>query len=493
MRRKWLFSGLFSIKYLFVIGIPFFILSGVTAQIGVRLLPEGGLSYPIGDYKSENVFAARGYQYGGHLDLLWGAFGLGVYGGIDKNRIQFEDLLSADNAGLSIEKTAEIERDHWRQWAAGIGPVLRLRLSKRIHFELSSKIGIARFSYPDYSQLAAIGPPLDGEFTLYRTNNAEMAEKFNPMLLSAGRLSIGLARNIELSLSGNFRHVRDVRHAYSYLDGNFSPGMSNDELIAALETAPTVQEIRKCHFNSVGATLGLSVQFGGKSKPGEKIAPPVPSYPADGAIISAQEADSLTLEWQRETPPVEKANYKLWLWKVTGSGADSLLLDTKVKRKQEYALPEKVKLETGGSYKWRLQAVDDSRLGACAGGCYSVEATFQVGAGASEQYHQLLTDNSGNYIEVRNRLRVDLPKNIHMMGKPVVGRIFNQQNDTVWEASDLTAGRQAKNYTMDDYGRLTVPVAHLPAGYYVFELTTENKRAYYFRFQVVNSNVGKKN
>lgn len=485
-------------KHSILFGILLAGLTTAVAQSGrVRLMPEAGLSYPLGDFKSQNVFAAKGYQLGGHLDLMWGSFGLGLYGGMDRSDIQYEDLLPAGNSGLSIVKMADIDRGHWRQLSAGLGPVWRVKLSKRINFELSSKVGIAQFAYPDYSQLVNIGGPPSQEFTLYQTNNEAVAKRFNPMLLSAGRLNIGLTRNIDLSLAGNFRHVRDVHHAYRYLDGNFSPDMSNEALIDALGTAPTVAEVRKCHFNSVGVTVGLGITFGGdKDKLGEevKIAPPVPEYPEDGATLSLQEAASLELKWLKESPHVAKANYNLWIWKVSesGRGADSLMLQTKVKRGRQYVLPRNVRLESGNAYKWRVQAVDDKKLKACPEGCYSVEATFQVGVVASEQYHQLLTEKSGNYIEVRNRLRVDLPKNIHMMGKPI-GRIFNQQSETVWESSDLTARRQAENYALDDYGRLTVNISRLPVGYYFFELTTENKRAYYFRFQVVKNNESNRN
>lgn len=485
-------------KYSLLFGILLACLTTAGAQgSGVRLLPEAGQSYPLGDFKSQNVFAAKGYQLGGHLDLLWGSFGLGLYAGMDRSDIQYSDLLPTDQAGLSIIKTADIDRGHWQQLAAGLGPLWRVKLSKRINFELSSKVGIAQFAYPDYSQLVNIGAPASEEFTLYQTNNEAVARRFNPMLLSAGRLNIGLTRNIDLSLAGNFRHVRDVHHAYRYLDGNFSPDMSNEALIDALASAPTVAEVRKCHFNSVGVTAGLGITFGGnKDKPGNeaKIAPPVPEYPEDGATLSAEEADSLVLQWLREKPEVGKANYNVWLYKAveSGQGADSLIFKTKTRRKNELLLPENIQLEPDQTYKWRVQAVDDKELKACPEGCYSVEATFKVGVVASEQYHQLLTENSGNYIEVRNRLRVDLPKNIHMMGKPI-GRIFNQQSETVWESSDLTTRRQAENYALDDYGRLTVNISRMPVGYYFFELTTENKRAYYFRFQVAKNNESNRN
>jgi hypothetical protein len=474
----------------FLLGILFLFPAAAFAQHrAVSILPEAGLSNPIGDFKGTNVFAKQGLQFGLHIDKMWGRFGLGLYGGFDKNDILYNDLLP-ENIGPNISRVENIARYDWRQFAAGAGPVLQISISKKINFELTSKLGLAKFSHPDFSKSLAVSEPLNNTYTLFQTRNEDIDKKLNPMLLSALRFNFQLTKRIDLSLAGNFKHVRNVLHSYSYLDADFDPGMSNEELIQTLRTAPTITETRKCYFNTVGVTLGLGFHIGGKPEEDEKIDPPVPEYPEDGATISMQEADSLVLQWRKESPPVEKAGYKLWLWKVveSASGADSLVLETKVKRSLQYTLPANVRLEAGSNYKWQVQAVDDRRLGACAGGCYSVEATFKVEAGASDQYYQLLTENSGNYIEARNRLRVSLPKNIHFMGKSATSRIVNRKNETVWKADEIIIGKNGENYTLDDYGRLAVSISRLPAGYYVFELETESKRTYYFRFQIVNGN-----
>ncbi|MCW5922644.1 MAG: hypothetical protein KIS77_09880 [Saprospiraceae bacterium] len=483
-------------KHIILFSLMFACLNMAVAQkASLRLLPEAGLSYPLGDFKSQNVYAAKGYQFGGHLDLMWGNFGLGLYGGMDKNNIQYEDLLPASNSGLSIVKTADIEQGYWRQLAAGLGPVLRLNLSKRLNFELSSKAGVAQIAYPNYSQLVNIGTPPVQEFTLYQTNNEAVAKQFNPMLLSAGRLNIGLARNIDLSLSGNFRHVRDVRHAYRFLDGDFSPNMTNEALLEALRTAPTVAEVRKCHFNSVGVTVGLGIIFGGKKdRPDEvKIAPPVPEYPEDGATISTEEADSLVLQWQREKPETAKANYNLWLYKVaeSGRGADSLILKTKTQRKNLLALPQSVRLEPDQTYKWRVQAVDDNKLKPCPGDCYSLYATFQVGGDESVYYYELLTKDAGNYVEAKGQLRVNLPKNLYLQGK-VGGSIFNAKNEEVLKVENLLPGNRSAFHTTDEQGRVAFSLRGLPVGYYRLEVQDEQHRRYFLRFKIGKSTAHEK-
>ncbi len=467
----------------------------ISQNRGISILPEAGLSSPLGDFKEVNVFAKQGYQFGLHLDKMWGNFGLGLYGGYDKYGIQFPDLIPVEHPGLTILKSEAIVQDSWKQLLAGIGPVLKLNLSKKVHIELTSKVGVSKFAYPDFGKFVEVADPLNQTYVLYQTKNEELKKKFTPMLLSALRLNFKVAKRLDLSLSGNYLHVRDVLHSYAYLDAGLNPNMSAQELVTSLRTAPAVSEVRKCYFNSIGATIGLSFNLAGKeSKPDEKIDPPVPVYPEDGAVITMEEADSLVLEWRKEQPNVEKANYNFWLYKVSESTntRDSLIFNTKIKRNLKVSLPESIDLELGASYRWKVQAVDDSRLKACPAGCYSVEASFTVSSVPSFQYYQLISQNQGNYVEVKGQLRVVIPRNI-MQGENISGRIFNQKNEVVWESNDLSLGKGGETYTLDDYGMLSVNIAGLPEGYYVFELATEKNRAYFFRFKVEKSNGGNRN
>ncbi|MCB0651768.1 MAG: hypothetical protein KDC85_10870 [Saprospiraceae bacterium] len=255
--------------------LPFFVFC---QNKGIRVLPEAGLSNPIGDFKAENVFAKRGVQFGLHLEKMWGKFGLGVYGGMDMNDIQFDDVLPAGNSGLSLTKSENIVQNQWKQFLAAAGPVLKLDLSKKINIELTSKLGLAKVSYPDFGKFLEVGAPLNQAYTLYQTKNETIEQKLNPVLFSALRINFKLAKRVDLSLSGNYKFVKDVLHSYSFLNAEFTPEMSNDALIQTLRTAPTYAEVRKCDFNSFGVAVGLSFIFG-KDKPKDKMDPPVPDYP----------------------------------------------------------------------------------------------------------------------------------------------------------------------------------------------------------------------
>lgn len=451
---------------------------------GIRILPEAGLSNPIGDFKAENVFAKRGYQFGLHLEKMWGKFGLGIYGGMDMNDIQFDDLLPAGNSGLSLTKSENIVQYQWKQFLAAAGPVLKLDLSKKINIELTSKLGLAKFSYPDFGKFLEVGAPLNQEYVLYQTKNETIEQKLNPVLFSALRINFKLAKRVDLSLSGNYKYVKDVLHSYSFLNAEFTPDMSNDALIQTLRTAPTYAEVRKCDFNSFGVAVGLSFIFG-KDKPKDKMDPPVPDYPENGAIITTQEADSLTLEWLKEKPNVNKANYNLWLYQVREAGdqPDSLIYQTKIKRSLEALLPEEIKLNSGASYKWKVQAVDDSALKACLEGCYSVEAEFRVSGSSIECILKKKLD-AGFYTLVNGSLNFKFEEEYLNNGNELEFNIFDKNRVIV--LSNTSPGINVKVTYKDNRCRLNLKALNpsLPQGFYILEVKDKKGEISMLRFKL---------
>lgn len=454
-------------------------------------MPEAGLSIPNGDFKSQNVFASSGFQMGLNVDFFWGKFGLGLYGGTNNNGTNYEDGLPPVG-GLIISRSNQINRDTWKQLLVGLGPIVKLPISQKFDLELSSKFGFSKFAYPDYTEYVETGDPLNQAYIMYETRNQDVEQKLNAMLLSAAKLSFKPSQKIAISLGANYTHAKDVLHSYKYLDGSFNPEMSDDELIASFLEAPTVTEIRKCHFNTIGITLGIGILIGGdkdKSKEDEKMEPPIPDYPEDGSTITPQEADSLTLVWLKENPNVDKANYNLWLYQVADSTRkhDSLIYQTKIERSLKFLLPKNIKLQTDSTYRWKVQAVDDKRLKPCPEACNSIDATFKISNTLQFQYYHLSTQNSGNYIEMRNQLRILLPKYIET-GGVVQATIFNQRDEPVLTIDSLSRGVQRENYQSDAEGRVTIDLKRLEAGYYLLEVKNERKKTYYLRFRNTKTN-----
>lgn len=264
-----------------ILFIALFPLVAKGQSTNLRLLPEVGLSSPLTEFKEINVYAKQGMQFGLHLDKMWGRFGLGLYGGLDINPAKFDDPLPASTPGLTISRSGEYVQGNWKQFKAGIGPIVSLDISKKFRLDLTSKLGIANTSYPNFSQAIDVGSPLNQSYILYETKNEAIDKKLNPLLLSAARLNFKISKRTDLSLSASYQHVRNVTHSYSYLDGGFNPEMSNEELISALQTAPTITEIRKCHFNTYGITLGLTFNI---SSPKDETPETIVTQPSDSCL-----------------------------------------------------------------------------------------------------------------------------------------------------------------------------------------------------------------
>lgn len=467
---------------------------------GIRLMPEGGLSLPSGEFKDPNVFAGNGIQAGLNLDAMFGKFGLGLYGGIDKNKIKFEDGLPVNTNGLVPSKSSQGSSYSWDQVLVGLGPILQLKISEKFNFEISPKIGFSKFSYPHFEQSIDVTAPLNQEYLLYKTKNEDIDKKFNTMFLSSARLNFKVSKKIGLALGANYKNVQGVLHSYTYLDGGFNPGMSNEEIVAALRTRPMVTDLRKCNFNSIGVTLGVSFNLGGgKDKPKDeqkddvKMEPPIPQYPPDGATITVEEADSLVLKWVKETPNVDKANYNLWLYEVRDSTRkhDSLIYKTKVERSLKFLLPENVKLIPDSTYRYEVQAVDDQRLKPCPGDCYSVDATFTISNIIDFQYYHLLTQNAGSYVEIENRLNFTIPDDLETGGR-VEARIYNDSSEIIMLLENLTSNTKAENYSVDAQGIVSIPINRFDAGYYVLQVKNERNRDYFLRFLIASHNANDK-
>lgn len=351
-----------------------------------RILPEAGISNPSGDLKANNAFAKRGHQVGLNLDLLFGKIGLGLYGGLDKNNINFTDNLPTNISTLS--RSSDIKKYDWKQLMAGLGPVIQFDFTKKFNIELAPKIGFAKFIYPDYRQYAEMGSPINKGYILYQTRNEDIEKKYNLALLAALRLNFKISKSLDFSVSGNYKNVGKVLHSYTYLLGDFNPNMTQGQLIEVLRKAKTVTEIRECNFNTFGLVAGLSFKFGGgKKKPKEEnhekeiMDPPMLEFPEDSASISFVQADSLVLKWIKENPNVENANYNLWLYKVADSAIrknDTLLLQTKVIKELQFQLAKRIKFEEGQTYRWLVQATDDNKLRPCPDGCFSQQAIFLI-------------------------------------------------------------------------------------------------------------------
>lgn len=253
---------------------------------GLFLLPEAGVSLPYKAYNLPNLSSSPGYQAGLHIEKKWKTFGLGLYGGYNVASLGYEYRLPAANSGLAIERLQEIGRDQLSQLSVGLGPLLSFRLSDKIGLDLSSKFGISKINFPDFEERVRLGTFPAEEYVLYSTRYESVEQTVFPMLLSSIRLQYRLGGRASAFLSGSYSQVWNVRHSYRYLEGNFSPSLSNEALLDALRTAPTVQEIRRCQISNTSISAGISLQLGNIHQVPSPVLP-APELPSKDSLLAA--------------------------------------------------------------------------------------------------------------------------------------------------------------------------------------------------------------
>jgi hypothetical protein len=189
---------------------------------GFRLLPEGGLSLPTGDFSAKNVFGSQGIYAGLNADYFWGKFGVGLFGGINNNDTDYTDDLPTDGS-LITSRFNNVTQHSWKQLPVGLGPIYRLGLSEKFDLEFSFKVGFSKFTYPDYAESIETGAPLNQRYLKYETRNQDVKEKLSAMLRTSLNLNFNLSESIDLSPGANYAHAKGVEHSYMYLDGGFNP------------------------------------------------------------------------------------------------------------------------------------------------------------------------------------------------------------------------------------------------------------------------------
>lgn len=290
--------------FAFILLLPFLIKA---QNKGLILSPESGLSIPL-ELGIPKTTTSSGYQAHVHLDKKWNFFGLGLYTGFNSNRIGYDFQIPSSNSTLSIARLQNIQQRQLQHWSAGLGPLLSFRLSEKIGIDLSSKFGLVKINFPNFEERIRVGTGTTQEYTLYSTNSQS---NFYPQLLSFMRLQYKFSDRTSFFLSGSLHQTWNVKHAYRYLDANFSPSMSNESFLQALRTAPTIQEIRKCYLNTTGLSVGMSIQLSSIKK--DSIKPVLPVPITDSSIVAKNECSKLKVSLEKQTNPRSPCCYRIVL------------------------------------------------------------------------------------------------------------------------------------------------------------------------------------
>jgi hypothetical protein len=376
----------------------------------------------------------------------------------------------------------DLDRDFWLSSFVFVGPVINLG-NGRFHLELFPKIGMGFIK--EARREVTYTSPMGTEHLLYNDNTPETNLDGNSLFSGFdARLNIDLTKNIGINLGGGFNTNRFFGEGNStiYREVNTSgDGVTEEEL-----TSGRLLQLNCKSYDLFHISAGISLKLGKKKKDkkpeqeGKAMLPPKPIFPEDQSKISQAEADSLVLEWIKETPNVDRANYQFYLYKKQKDGAkDSLVFNTKIIRNTELELPEKVQLQSGVTYLWKVQATDDKDLNPCPDGCNSITYEFEVATLAIPQFYQMLDKNIGNYVPSGDMLRFMVSPSM-LYSEKIILEIFDEDNQVVKSLNDFEESNQ--ELTILPRNRYELLIKELAYDQYFVLKVSNGKRAQFLRF-----------
>lgn len=312
------------------------------AQSPWQLHPQAAYTLPAEGFRGDGLLSPeQGLRYGLHLDKMWRNFGLGLYAGFGLNDFRPRNRPPADLSGslLNYQSLSNFDALRWKGYQGALGPVLQL--GKKFNIQLFAKAGATIFDHRAYTYALDVREPVERTYTLLSANNVDEEKDYNLLLLTGLRVNIPLSGSIGLSLGADYTHIRDVVHGYTYLDAEFPPGAGEEEIIDILSTASTVTEVRQCHFNTIGLTVGLTFRFG-KRMPrppdivdDEPDLPVLPEYPCEqlrylapgfNDVYTLQEKNQVEFQWADANVP--GLRYELVLYARIGGAYTPIHTET---------------------------------------------------------------------------------------------------------------------------------------------------------------------
>jgi hypothetical protein len=376
---------------------------------------------------------------------------------------------------------------HWDNKLIFLGPIFEL--GDKLSLKLFPKIGYGFLNAPQKEYFLKSDPSV----LIY----SERHEGNKNSLFSGidAKLEFRLIKNISAHLNAGYNTNRffNETNTTTYRDFSSIQGDISNDLI---KNSPLLEKVCNC-FELINFGAGITIGFGNPknkkpptetsptkpnkdtAKENKKIEPPTPFYPENEAKISIQEADTLTLEWDKETPSLKSVNYELILYKKGEENEkDSLLYKQKIERNSHHKLPDEIELINGKEYKWQIQAIDNKALKNCPGDCISIQSEFKVASLVVPQYYQLLTTNSGNSVPVGNELLFIVPRNFQGIS-PLTLRVYKEKKVVALESKNLKEDERVRT---TDFERFGINIQKLETNQHYFLEVKGNKRTKYLRF-----------
>lgn len=254
------------------------------AQQNTQFIPEFSLGQPIGAFSEDTFNTKNGFGGGLHLEKqnLWKVFGLGLYAGYHSYTTDFSTAFPSqiNDANFNSRVYVDYKNLNWKSIQVALGPTINFNLTNKLQLQGFTKAGIAKVSYPEYRYYVDGTTPTNEQFTLFEANTPkETQSNFNFMILSGFRFNYNFSKTFGMHVGANFTHIKGLKHIYTSRNIEISGDESPSILYETLQNTSEITETYVCNINSVNATIGITINIGGSTKPPKEQREEEPEIP----------------------------------------------------------------------------------------------------------------------------------------------------------------------------------------------------------------------
>lgn len=267
--------------------------SVVTAQENrfLQLEVNGGISEPMGAFRSQEMFSGTGRSLGGGFDYFFGKFGLGFNAGIFDNNS--EQAFSDYMYHKFLERPSVKQENKWKTKFGMFGPIFKIGI-KKFEFDIYLRGGYSQIQVPDLLFTKSF---FNQSYEVYRfggvSNDWQFAWSSGMKFIYKLTNQLGIQARADYFATTYLSEVAYEKSFRDASDGNNNGAIDDAEYFESRR----VSSSNNLNLSVVNLNLGLLFQLGrAKHQAATQMVPPM--------AVELQDVN-ITEELPLSTPEVE--------------------------------------------------------------------------------------------------------------------------------------------------------------------------------------------
>lgn len=268
-------------------------LSVVTAQENrfLQLEVNGGISEPMGAFRSQEMFSGTGRSIGGGFDYFFGKFGLGFNAGIFDNNS--EQAFSDYMYHKFLERPSVKQDNKWKTKFGMFGPIFKIGI-KKFEFDIYLRGGYSQIQVPDLLFTKSF---FNQSYEVYRfggvSNDWQFAWSSGMKFIYKLTNQLGIQARADYFATTYLSEVAYEKSFRDASDGNKNGAIDDAEYFESRR----ISSSNNLNLSVVNLNLGLLFQLGrAKQQAATQMVPPM--------AVELQDVN-ITEELPLSTPEVE--------------------------------------------------------------------------------------------------------------------------------------------------------------------------------------------